>query len=67
MKKNIDDDNFFYLYNRFFESNQNFTTEYVKTVNIPGFLVIFIQNSRFFQDSRFFGNPEFKPKLMWLM
>ena len=30
------------LYDRFFESNQNFTTEHVKIVKIPGF-------PRFFQ------------------
>ena len=29
--------NFFYLYDRFFESNQNFTTEHVKIVKTPGF------------------------------
>ena len=29
--------NFFYLYDIFFESNQNFTTEHVKIVKIPGF------------------------------
>ena len=27
----------FYLYDRFFESNQNFTTKHVKIVKIPGF------------------------------
>ena len=37
------------LYYRFFESNQNFTTEHVKIDKVPGFLVIFVQNSRFFQ------------------
>ena len=28
---------FFYLYDRLFESNLNFTTEHVKIVKIPGF------------------------------
>ena len=28
---------FFYLYDIFFESNRNFTTEHVKFVKIPGF------------------------------
>ena len=28
----------FYLYDRFFKLNQNFTTENVKIVKIPGFL-----------------------------
>ena len=27
----------FYLYDRFLESNRNFTTEHVKVVKIPGF------------------------------
>ena len=27
----------FYLYDRFLESNQNFTTKHVKIVKIPGF------------------------------
>ena len=39
-KKNFDDDNFF-LFDRFFESNRNFSFEHVKIVQIPGF-------SRFF-------------------
>ena len=30
----------FYLYDKFFELNQNFTTENVKIVKSPGFLVI---------------------------
>ena len=29
--------NFFHLYDRFFESNGNFTTEHVKIIKIPGF------------------------------
>ena len=37
-EKNFDDDKNFYLYDRFFESNQNFTTEQVKID----------KNSRFF-------------------
>ena len=28
---------FFYLYDRFFGSNRNFTTEHLKIVKIPGF------------------------------
>ena len=27
----------FYLYDKFFESNQNFTTEHMKIVKVPGF------------------------------
>ena len=38
----------FCLYERFFVSNRNFTTEHVKTVNIPGSSRFFVQNSRFF-------------------
>ena len=52
IKKIYDDDKIFYLYDRFFESNRNFTTEHVKIIKIPGFsgfLVIFVQNFRFFQ------------------
>ena len=30
----------FYLYDRFFESNRNLTTEHVKIAKIPGFQVI---------------------------
>ena len=41
----------FYLYDRFFESNRNFTTEHVKIVITPGFLVIFVQKSSFFKVS----------------
>ena len=45
IKKNSDDDKKSYLFDRFFVSNQNFTTENVKV----------IKNSRFFdQISRFF-------------
>ena len=36
---------FFYLYDSYFESNRNFTTEHVKTVKIQGF-------SKFFSDFR---------------
>ena len=46
------------LYDRFFVSNQNFTTEHVKNVKIPGFLfkipvffsifMLKMSNSRFF-------------------
>ena len=36
-KKIFDDDKSFYLYDRFFESNQNVTTVNVKIVKIPGF------------------------------
>ena len=39
---------FFDSHDILFESNRNFTTEQVKIVKIPGFLVIFVQNSRFF-------------------
>ena len=55
----------FYLYDKFFELNQNFTTENVKIVKSPGFLVILFKfqvfpgfflpkfsNSRFLQVSR---------------
>ena len=45
MKKNFDTKTF-YLYDLFFE-NQNFTTENV----------LIVKNSRFFQVSKFFGNP----------
>ena len=31
---------YFYLYDRFFELNRNFTTEHVKIVKIPGFFKI---------------------------
>ena len=37
VKKTMMMTKFFYLYNRFLESNQNFTTEHVKIVKIPGF------------------------------
>ena len=37
----------FYLFDRTFESNRNFTTEHVKIVKIPGFFQKF-PNSRFF-------------------
>ena len=40
-KKIFDDEKFFYLYGRPFESNRNFTNEQVKIVKIwgfPGFL-----------------------------
>ena len=37
----------FYLCDRFFESNRNFTTEHVKIVKVQGFLVTFVQNSTF--------------------
>ena len=40
-KKNLMMTKDFYLYDRIFESNQNFTTEHVKIVKVPGF-------SRFF-------------------
>ena len=46
---------YFYLYDKFFVLNQNFTAEHVKIVKIPGFpgfLVIFVQNSRFFLNSQ---------------
>ena len=36
---------FFYFYDRFFESNRNFTTEHMKIVKIPGF-------SKFFNDNK---------------
>ena len=36
-KKKFDDDDFFFVYDRFLESNRNFTTEHVKIVKIPGF------------------------------
>ena len=42
----------FYIDDRFFESNRNFTTKHVKIVKIPGFLVIFVQIPGF---SRFFS------------
>ena len=41
IKKIYDDDKIFYLYDRFFESNRNFTTEHVKIVKIPGFYLKF--------------------------
>ena len=40
----IFDDDKFYLFDRFLESNQNFTTEHVEIVKIP-----FVRNSRFFK------------------
>ena len=33
---------FVYLYDRFFESNRNFTTEHVKIVKVPGFFSNFL-------------------------
>ena len=42
-----------YLYDRFFVSNQNFTTEHVKIVKNSRF---FVQNSRFFNV--FFKNSQ---------
>ena len=47
-KEKSDYDKNFHLYDRFFVTNQNFTTKHVKIGKIPDFLVIFIQNSRFF-------------------
>ena len=51
-KKFFDDDKIFYLYDRFFVSNRNFTTEHVKIVKnskfFPGFWPK-LSNSRFFQ------------------
>ena len=32
---------FFYLYDKFFESNRSFTTEHEKIVKIPGFSIFF--------------------------
>ena len=40
--------NFFYLYDRFFESNRNNTTEHVKTVKIPGFFSDFCSKFQVF-------------------
>ena len=51
----------------FFKSNRNFTSEHVKIVKTQGFLMILVQNSRFFQnfsnsrfckDSKESSNPE---------
>ena len=41
----------FYLYDRFFMSNWNFTHLHVKI--LKGFIVIFVQNSMFFQITGF--------------
>ena len=38
---------FFYLYDRFFESNRNFTTEHEKIVKIPGFSKFFSKFPKF--------------------
>ena len=42
---------FFYLYERFFESNWNFTTEHEKIVIIQGFLSYFCSKLQVFQGS----------------
>ena len=49
--KNFNNDKKFYLYDKFFVSNQIFLTCIQKLFKIPGFsgfLVVFVQNSRFF-------------------
>ena len=43
----------FYLYDRFFESNQKFTTEHVKIVKIPGFPFFFSKFPKFQVFPRF--------------
>ena len=46
----------FYLYDRFFESNQSFTTEHVKIVKIPGFFSDFcLEFQVFFKVSQIPG------------
>ena len=40
-RKIFDDAKIFYLCDRFFESNRNFTTKHVKIVKIPGFLKVY--------------------------
>ena len=51
--------NFFYLYYRFFKSNWKFTLEHVTIVKILGFLVLFVQNSRFFKLFQSFSSFRF--------
>ena len=42
----FDDEKKFYLYDRFFQTNRNFTTEHVKIMKIPGFSKIFFKISQ---------------------
>ena len=43
-----DDDQIFYSYDRFFDSNQFFTFEHVKIVKIPGLFSDFCSNFKVF-------------------
>ena len=46
----------FHLYDRFFESNRNFSNEHVKLVKIPSF---FFKTSQIPGFSRLIGNPDY--------
>ena len=46
-EKTFDDDNLFYLYDKFFESNRNFTIKHVKIVKILGFSRLFSKFPKF--------------------
>ena len=59
MKKKIDDDKKFYLYDSFLESYRNLATEHVKIDKIQGFSQFFF----YFSSSRFFClNSKFQVK-----
>ena len=47
IKKSFDDVKKTYLYDRFFFSTQNFTTEHVKLLKIPGFFQVSLLISSF--------------------
>ena len=68
IKKKFDVDKNLYLYDRFYVSKQNFTTEHVKIVKIPDFSTFFIlpklSNSRFFQVNKATLNVRFKTKFL---
>ena len=58
LKNFFDDDKKFYLQNKFFVSNQNFTTKHVKIVkNSRFFHVFFCLNCQIPDISRLSGNP----------
>ena len=40
----------FYVNDKFYVSNWNFTAKYVNTSGFPGFLMIFVESFRFFED-----------------